>query len=187
MIHTIAFTGADGGTCNAYAYGTGGGFMRITADGGTTWSDFDAADAIPNRAVTSIAFAKSNPNVAYVTLSGVDEAAPRAPARPGHVFRTTNALAAAPTWTNVSPPSNVPFNVIAIDPTTPTTVYAGADNGMWASRDGGASWAYMGPGSGMPNTAVFDVQIQASTGKVFAFTFGRGAYVLMPPAARTTQ
>jgi hypothetical protein len=38
----------------------------------------------------------------------------------------------------------------------------------------------MGPEAGLPNVAVFDLQIQASTRKVFAFTFGRGAYMLTP-------
>jgi hypothetical protein len=75
---------------------------------------------------------------------------------------------------------NIPFNTIVIDPTTPSTVFAGADNGVWASNDAGATWAYMGPEAGIPNVAVFDLQIQASTRKVFAFTFGRGAFMLAP-------
>jgi hypothetical protein len=41
----------------------------------------------------------------------------------------------------------------------------------------------MSPESGLPNSAVFDLPVQASTGKVFAFTFGRGAFVLTPPAS----
>jgi hypothetical protein len=79
------------------------------------------------------------------------------------------------------PSANVPFNVIVVDPTASNTVYAGADNGMWGSRDGGATWTYMGPEVGVPNVAVFDLQIQASTRKVFGFTFGRGAFMLTPP------
>ena len=39
-------------------------------------SDFDPSDGVPNRAVTGIAFAASDPNVAYVTLSGFDERTP---------------------------------------------------------------------------------------------------------------
>jgi photosystem II stability/assembly factor-like uncharacterized protein len=154
--------------------------LRVTANGGASWSDFDPSDGVPNRAVTGIAFAKSDPNVAYVTLSGFDDGTP---GQPGHVFRSTNALAASPAWRNVTPPVNLPFNTLAIDPAAPNTVYAGADNGVWASNDAGATWAYMGPDAGLPNTAVFDLQIQVSTGKVFAFTFGRGAFSLTRTAA----
>lgn len=188
-ILSIAFAGSDS-SCNTYAFGTvgagtvsvgfettGAGSLRITRNGGASWSDFDPSDGVPNRAVTGIAFAAADPNVAYITLSGFDE---RTPGKPGHVFKSTNALSGSPVWTNVTPPVNNPFNTVAIDPTTPNTVFAGADNGVWATRDGGATWAYMGPEAGIPNAAVFDLQIQASTRKVFAFTFGRGAFMLTP-------
>jgi photosystem II stability/assembly factor-like uncharacterized protein len=175
-ITAVAFPGAD--SCNAYAFGTGGGFLRITANGGGSWSDFDPRDGVPARAVTAIAFAPADPNVAYLTLGSFDE---WQPGRPGHVFKSTNALSPSPTWTNVTPPNtNLPFNTILVDPATPSTVYAGADNGMWASADSGATWTYMGPEAGIPNVAVFDLQIQASTRKVYAFTFGRGVFVLTP-------
>jgi hypothetical protein len=188
-ILSIAFAGSES-SCSTYAFGTvgagnvsngfettGAGSLRLTRNGGASWSDFDPTDGVPNRAVTGIAFAASDPNVAYVTLSGFDETTP---GKPGHVFKSTNALAASPMWTNVTPPVNIPFNTVAVDPTTPNTVFVGADDGVWASRDGGGTWAYMGPEAGLPNVAVFDLQIQASTRKVFAFTFGRGAFVLTP-------
>jgi hypothetical protein len=79
--------------------------------------------------------------------------------------------------------TNFPFNAILVDPATPSTIYAGADNGMWASADAGTTWTYMGPDTGMPNVAVFDLQRQEATGKIFAFTFGRGLYVLTPPGS----
>ena len=176
-ITAVAFPGA-GDSCNAYAFGTGGGALRITANGGASWSDFDPRDVVPARAVTSIAFSPADPNVAYVTLSSFDE---WQPGRPGHVFKSTNALSSSPTWTNVTPANtNIPFNTILVDPATPSTIYAGADNGMWASADAGTTWTYMGPDAGVPNVAVFDLQRQEGTGKIFAFTFGRGAFVLTP-------
>jgi photosystem II stability/assembly factor-like uncharacterized protein len=182
-ITAVAFPGAE--ACNAYAFGTGGGFLRITANGGASWSDFDPRDGVPARAVTAIAFSPADPNVAYVTLSSFDEWQPGGqPVRPGHVFKSTNALSPSPTWTNVTPANtNFPFNAILVDPATPSTIYAGADNGMWASADAGTTWTYMGPDTGMPNVAVFDLQRQEATGKIFAFTFGRGLYVLTPPGS----
>jgi len=38
----------------------------------------------------------------------------------------------------------------------------------------------LGPEMGMPNVPVFDLQFQRSTGRLFAFTYGRGAFVLAP-------
>jgi hypothetical protein len=55
---------------------------------------------------------------------------------------------------------------------------------MWASADAGTTWTYMGPDAGVPNVAVFDLQLQQGTGKIFAFTFGRGVFVLTPPGSR---
>jgi hypothetical protein len=61
-----------------------------------------------------------------VALSSFDDGTP---GKPGHVFKTTTALADAPTWTNVSPAWDQPFNVIAVDPPQPQLVYAGSDIG----------------------------------------------------------
>ena len=179
-ITAVAFPAADA-SCNAYAFGTGGGFLRLTANGGASWSDFDPRDGVPARAITAIAFSPADPNVAYLTLGSFDEWQPD---RPGHVFKSTNALSPSPTWMNVTPPNtNIPFNTILVDPARPNTIYAGADNGMWASADAGTTWTYMGPDAGVPNVAVFDLQLQEATGKIFAFTFGRGAFVLTPPGS----
>jgi hypothetical protein len=114
----------------------------------------------------------------YVSLSGFDENTPGAP---GHVFKTVNATAASPTWTNVTPPNlNLPINCLAIDPATPTTIYAGADLGVWKSTNSGASgsWAFMGPGKGMPNVPVLDLLFSPVDGRLVAYTFGRGAFKL---------
>ena len=104
------------------------------------------------------------------------------PAKPGHIFRTDNALSASPTWTRVGPPdqpfADMPFNVIAIDPRNPQTVYAGSDNGLWESGDGGNTWVKVGRGSGLPPASVFDIQINPTTNKTMIFTYGRGAFEL---------
>jgi hypothetical protein len=144
-------------------------------DSGSTWEDLDASNAVPDRFVTDLAFDPTDANTLYVTLSGFDEGTP---GQPGHAFKTTNALAAGPTWIDVSPPVDQPQNAIAVDPVDSQVVYAGADLGLWKSTDGAATWTQMGPESGMPNVAVFDLQIHPTVRRPFAFTFGRGAFVL---------
>ncbi len=170
----LAFAASDT-SCNTYAAGGANGALRVTANGGSAWTNLDAGATVPNRAVTDLAFHPTNPNVLYVTLSGFDEGTP---GQPGHLFKTTNALAASPTWTNVSPPVNLPHNTIAIDPTSPNTLYVGTDLGVWTSTDGGGTWGHMGPETGMPNVAVFDLKINPAANRVVAFTHGRGAFAL---------
>lgn len=180
-ILTITFIESDR-NCNTYAYGTRAGVVRMTKDGGTTWSDLDPAKTLPGgRAVNSIAFDPANSNRAFVAVSFYDTATPT---KPGHIFRTDNAQSSSPTWTRVGPPdqpfADMPFNAIAIDPRNTQLVYAGSDNGLWQSNDGGASWTKLGLGQGLPPASVYDIQINPATNKTVIFTYGRGAFERVP-------
>jgi hypothetical protein len=129
----------------------------------------------------------NNKNVAYVTLSYF------APAGQG-IWKITNlaaasgAAAAAPVWTAASSgiPS-IPINGLAIDPLNSNDIYAGTDIGVYVSTDGGASWNPFG--TGLPRSAVFDLQIQPSNRILRAATHGRGVWEtpLISPGASTVQ
>jgi len=166
--------------CNTYAYVTATSVIRLTKDGGATWTDLDPSKALPARPVNSIAFDPTNANRAFVAVSSYDVATPT---KPGHIFRTDNALSPSPTWTRVGPPdqpyADMPFNVIAIDPRDTRLVYAGSDNGLWQSADGGTNWTKVGLASGLPPASVYDIQINPATNKTVIFTYGRGAYELV--------
>ncbi|HKW30206.1 MAG TPA: hypothetical protein VJT54_12785, partial [Verrucomicrobiae bacterium] len=95
-----------------YAFGTEDGQLWITPDGGGHWTSLDPGNAVPNRYVSGLAFSPVNANVLYVALSGFNGSPP---GQPGHLFVTTNALGAVPTWTDVSPPVDLPNNCVAID------------------------------------------------------------------------
>jgi formylglycine-generating enzyme required for sulfatase activity len=172
-ISAMAFAPSDT-TGQIYAFGTEDGQLRITSNGGATWTDLDAGNAVPNRYVSGLAFGPADPNVLHVTLSGFDESTP---GQPGHLFKTANALAASPTWANVSPPVDLPNNCLVIDPNYAGTIFVGTDLGVWVSQDGAATWGHYGPSSGMPNVAVFDLRMNAN-GQVTAFTHGRSAFLL---------
>jgi uncharacterized repeat protein (TIGR01451 family) len=174
-ITAMAFAPSDTNS-TTYAFGTATGSLRLTPDGGANWVNIDAANRVPGRYVTDLAFDATNANILYVTLSGFDEATPGAP---GHIFKSTDALAAAPTWQNVSPVANLPFNTVAVDPFSPNIVYVGTDFGVIQSLDGGATWNAFGPTAGMPNVAVFDLQINHGTDRLVAFTHGRSAFQLV--------
>jgi photosystem II stability/assembly factor-like uncharacterized protein len=173
-IQAITFVPSDT-SCNSYADGNYGGQVQLTRDGGRSWTDLDPGKTLPPRPVNSIAFDPTNANVAYVAISSFDDVTPD---KPGHVFKSTNALSASPSWVNVSPTLNQPFNVVAVDPVNPSLVYAGSDTGLWRSADGAATWARMGLENGLPPATVYDIQINPVTRRTVVFTFGRGAYAL---------
>ncbi|MGA2658443.1 MAG: immunoglobulin domain-containing protein [Verrucomicrobiota bacterium] len=174
-ITALAFAPSDlsGST---YAFCTLDGQLQLTTTGnGYDAVNLNAGNGVPGRYITDVAFQPNDPNTLYVTLSGFDEGTP---GKPGHVFKTANALSGNPNWVNISPPVDLPHNSIAVDPADPNTVYVGTDIGVWQTKDGGSTWTHMGPETGMPNVAVFDLKIQAATGRVFAFTHGRSAFML---------
>jgi len=174
----IAFIPSEPG-CNSYALGNRSGLVQLTRDGGKTWTNLDPGKNLPPRPVNGLAFDPQNPNIAYAALSNFDDATP---GRPGHVFKSTNALSAAPTWVNVSPPLNEPFNVIRVNPSNPKIIYAGSDTGLWRSTDGAATWIHDGPPAGIPSAAaIYDIQINPATGVTAIFTYGRGAFATGVP------
>ncbi len=174
-IHAIAFPASETG-CNMYAYGNRGGEIYLTPNGGVTWTNLDPSASLPGRPINSIVFDPTTASIAYAALSSFNSGTP---GKPGHVFKSTNALAATPTWIDISPAADVPFNVLAIDPRNPNLIYAGSDSGLWQSPDGGTTWNKQGLDVGIPNVPVYDIQINPITDSTIAFTYGRGAYRLV--------
>jgi hypothetical protein len=169
--------------CSTYAFGTASGQLRLTTDGGNTWVDIDPMNSVPNRTVTDLAFDQKDSNHLYITLSGFDQ---NTPGKPGHVFKTTSALSPSPSWINISPPVNIPHNAVAVSHNSSIfglsfflpvdIVYVGTDLGVWISFSGGSEWQRWGIESGMPNIFVLDIQVNDSTGRAVAYTYGRGAF-----------
>jgi len=176
QISAMAFAPSDTSGLT-YAFGTQDGQLQLTTNGGNSWNNLDAANAVPDRYVTGLAFNPSNADTLFVALSGFDEGTP---SQPGHLFRTTDALSASPSWTNASPPTDLPNDCLLIDPSNPSTLYVGCDLGVWTSPNSGASWTHLGPSQGLPNVAVFDLRMNSS-GNLVAFTHGRGAFLYALP------
>ena len=148
-------------------YAATNGTLQVTKDSGANWVN-TAGNGLPNRSFTDI-IAPSSPGTAYVTASGFDPTGGN-----GHVFKTTNHGAG---WTDISGNlPNTPANAIAVDErTNPATLYAGTDVGVFASRDGGASWLSV---ADLPNAVVMDLTLDDHTDKLIATTFGRGAFAV---------
>lgn len=155
---------------NVIYVGTDDSQVWVTKNGGSTWTE--VSSALPYRAVTRIAVDAANPDVAYITFSGLKwyDAQP-------HIFRTTNA---GQSWANIS--SNlpdVPLNALALDPQLTNTIYVGADIGAFVSTNLGQTWEPLG--IGLPAIVVSDFVFDKTNGYLVAGTHGRGMYKLKLP------
>ena len=78
-----------------------------------------------------------DPNLIYAVLDGFSDD----PGSGQNVFWTT---VGSGSWTDISPPLDLPCGAIAVDgTTTPTTLYVGTDYGVLRSTDRGASWSIL--------------------------------------------
>ncbi len=165
---------AFGNNCNTIATGNAAGQLILSTNGGVTAADFrtisNAPAVTPMRPIATVAFDPNNNTRVCAGFTGFTGGAP------ANIFCTDDFTVPAPTWINRSVPVDVSIDALLFDPTVADKIYAGSDFGVWLSTDGGATWAHWGPQVGMPNVPVYD--LVARNGKLFAFTHGRGAFVL---------
>jgi photosystem II stability/assembly factor-like uncharacterized protein len=120
-----------------------------SADGGASWTAMNTGWPIEfpsGRHVNALAVDPTTPTTLYAGTHGVG------------VLKSTNG---GRSWTaTAAPVPGSPFwggeygryvTVLAVVPTTPTTLYAGTHGGVFKSTDGGASWAAMN--TGLPHGA----------------------------------
>src|SRR5438105_6885376 len=151
---------------------TGGEFAStshifVTINHGTMWTEHDLPAG--SARVNEMQVDPANAQIAYAVVNGFSTN--------GHVFRTTNG---GMTWTNISGTGggalpNLPVWSIQIDnSTSPSTLYIGADDGVYFSADLGVNWSRFG--TGLPNAQVFQVAFNGSLRILGAATHGRGAW-----------
>ncbi len=141
---------------------------NATAGAGSTWTG--VSSGLPTRSVTQVVAHPTNPQTAYVTLSGF-----AAYDHQGHIWVTTNA---GGTWSNVTGNlPDVPTNDLVIDPDVAGTLYAATDIGVFRSLDSGASWLPLG--TGLPYAVVNSLKLHRPTRTLRAATYGRGAWDIL--------
>src|SRR5574338_1401184 len=160
------------GEANASADSAAGVGMFKSIDGGTTWIGPLGASVFNGRSLWTIAIVPGEPNTIYAgTTRGVlgvssvnGGAASLIPgAAPWGLYKSTDGGATwvflhdgAPTAAQCdtvaeetasgSPCSLRGVRRVAIDPSNPTTIYAGSyGRGVWRSTDAGATWAQIKP------------------------------------------
>ena len=73
--------------------------------------------------------------------------------------------------------TNTHVNALAIDPVTPSTLYAGTGGGVFRSTNGGAAWSPIN--SGLTNTDIRALAIDTvMPSKLYAGTWGGGVFAM---------
>ncbi|MEX1001975.1 MAG: T9SS type A sorting domain-containing protein [Crocinitomicaceae bacterium] len=100
------------------------------------------------------------------------------------VQESTNATGASPSWTSISGnlPTGLPMYSVVIDRNDPNLIVVGADQGIYATDDGGTSWSNVSGDVG--NTPIFDMRQNWRTynegclrpGEIYVGTHGRGIW-----------
>jgi hypothetical protein len=88
-----------------------------------------------------------------------------------------------PTGTSgISKPSWLCVKALAIDPNLPRTLYAGTSKGVYRGRGNATTgvWVWEPYNNGMPPGYVRDLEVHPMTGHLFAATYGRGAFEVVP-------
>jgi alpha-tubulin suppressor-like RCC1 family protein len=169
QISAIAIAPTDG--TRIYVGTLGGKFFISTNSGSTLTSGGTGLPTSPSQSIRTIAVHPTVPTTVWVGVSGFGV---------GHVWESTDGGA------NFHDISGDPFNAglpdapigsVVVDPVSPTVLYAGGDVGVFR-RVPPTIWESFN--LGLPKSPVNDLVFHATGAELYAFTFGRGAFVAKP-------
>ena len=151
------------GTSEGYIHRTG---VAQTANANTVWPNVRPRAGV----VSSLTFDPKDANVAYATYSNFGGT---------HVWKSTDGGA---TWVGIDGSGSgklpdIPVHVLVVDPVNRSRLWIGTDLGVFATTDGGATWAV--ENTGFPNVVTEWLTLETgpgNAGTIFAFTHGRGAW-----------
>ena len=155
--------------------GLNNGGLFYTTTGANPLTDLDLTNAIPNKYVGRVVFDPNDKNTAYIGLGGYMASLTAANS---HVWKITS-LNTTPVLTGINGSGltglpDVPVNALAVDPNLSTRLFVGTDIGVFVSEDAGGTWAPFG--TGLPNVAVFGMEIQNVKRVLRIATHGRGMW-----------
>lgn len=138
--------------------------IERTTDGGSNWTDITGSLPVSSLSISSIQVSPLDEDVVFVTVSGYSATE--------KVYFTQDG---GQTWENITESGlpNLPVNCVEYDENT-DNVYLGTDMGVYAWD--GVMNAWVPYGAGLPNVVITDLDIQESSNKLRAGTFGRGLW-----------
>ncbi len=151
--------------------GTDDGKVQVTRDGGGTWTN--VTEHIPGLLqwgrIESIDLSPDDAGAALIAVDrhfGGDF-------KP-YLFSTTDYGA---TWKSID--GDLPqiyAHVVRRDLHNPRMYYAGLENGLYVSWDAGEHWFLLG--LGLPDAAVYDLQLNSANNSLVVATHGRSVWIL---------
>ncbi len=107
--------------------------MRRSSDGGKTWQP--VGEGLPDRSIRRLAIPRERPSTIYVATSF------------GQLYKSENG---GDTWKELDLGFQGTDKLFSLDldPHDPLTLFAGTENGLRKSTDGGESWSTVGGGLG---------------------------------------
>jgi len=165
VIYTVAPSPIDP---NKIWAGTDDGLIRLTTDGGKTWSNVTPPNISAWQKISLIDAGHFDANTAYAAVNTlrIDDLRP-------HIFKTNDS---GKTWTEIvnGIPAGQIVNAVREDPVRKGLLFAGAEKGVYVSFDDGANWEPLR--LNMPASSVRDVIIKDDD--LVAATHGRGFWIL---------
>ena len=145
-----------------YIYASKSGTIYRTKNGGPQWDNI--SNGLPNLYISYIAVHPSDPEMVAVSLSGFDDGS-----------KVYISYDAGDNWENISDNlPNIPANCV--------TFYNSPDNGLYVGMDIGVYFRdkYMEEWTpyyeGLPNVIVNELEVNYTTNKIRAGTYGRGLW-----------
>ncbi len=137
----------------------------VTTNGGATWTTINTGLPLGTNVITYFAISATDPNTAWVTLSGYNAGQ--------KVYKTVNA---GTTWTNISGSlPNIPANCIVYDDNSSNdAIYVGTDLGVYYYDNTTPVWSSFN--TGLPNVMIYELEINFTSQKIIAATYGRGIW-----------
>jgi YVTN family beta-propeller protein len=161
----------DASTRDTLYAGTNDSGVFKSTDSGTTWVAADAGLPPPPTCVSILAIDPSVSGTVYAASGSIGCVGYSAG---NGVFRSTNAGA---TWSAANTGlANSDVSALAVDASTPSTLYAGTrGGGVFKSTDGGTTWTAFN--AGLTNFSVTSIAIDPiNSGALHAGTYGGGVF-----------
>ena len=138
-------------------------FIEKSTDGGLTFTSIK--NNLPNYSIQDIAFDPNDDNVMIVVYGRYQNDNSK-------VWLTTDGGA---TWSNITfNLGNMPIRSVVIDQTNFSTIYLGAEIGVFYKTMLGTSWSNYN--TALPNVAVRELEINYGSNTLKAATWGRGLW-----------
>jgi photosystem II stability/assembly factor-like uncharacterized protein len=154
--------------------GTNDGLVQITRDGGKTWTNLTAN--IPGMpewgTVSNIEASRYANGAAYIAVDGH-----QVNNRDLFLFKTTDY---GKTWTAIT--NGIPHSMLSYthcireDPVRRGLLFAGTENGLYFSFNGGQNWQSMQ--ANLPHAPVYWIAMQEHFHDMAVATYGRGFWIL---------